>query len=83
MNKVLKKEGQIKINVVADTPITRKPIEIRMGKGKGSVDHWVSKVGCGAILFEIETTSKILAIKALKLAQLKLPIKTKIIFENL
>lgn len=81
LNKIMKKEGQIRINLVADTPITRKPIEIRMGKGKGNVDHWVSKVTSGTILFEIETMSTLLAIKALKIAQIKLPIKTKIIFE--
>lgn len=81
MNKILKKAGQIKINIVADTPITKKPIEIRMGKGKGSVDHWISKVNSGTTIFEIETSSKILAIKALKAAQIKLPINTKIITE--
>jgi large subunit ribosomal protein L16 len=81
MNKIIKKTGQITINVMADTPITKKPIEIRMGKGKGAVDHWVSKINSGTILFEIETSSKILAIKALKAAQIKLPINTKIISE--
>lgn len=81
MTKIMKKEGQVKINILADTPISTKPIEIRMGKGKGSVDHWVSKVNSGTVLFEIETTSKILGIKALKAAQIKLPINTKIIIE--
>ncbi len=81
MNKILKKTGQIKINIIADTPITKKPIEIRMGKGKGSVDHWISKVNSGTVIFEIETNSKILAIKALKAAQIKLPINTTIISE--
>jgi len=81
LRKIMKKHGVIKINLIADTPITKKPIEIRMGKGKGAVDHWVAKVHPGTILFEIETTSTILATKALKAAQLRLPLKTKIIFE--
>lgn len=81
MNKIMKKFGQVKINVIADTPISKKPIEIRMGKGKGAVDHWISKINSGCVLFEIETNSKILAIKALKAAQLKLPLNTKIITE--
>ena len=81
MNKIIKKFGQVKINIIADTPITKKPIEIRMGKGKGAVDHWISKITSGCILFEIETNSKILAVKALKAAQLRLPINTKIVTE--
>jgi large subunit ribosomal protein L16 len=81
MTKIIKKTGQVKINIIADTPISKKPIEIRMGKGKGAVDHWVSKIQSGTTLFEIETSSKILAIKALKAAQLKLPLNTKIISE--
>ena len=81
MNKILKKTGQIKINIIADTPISKKPIEIRMGKGKGSVDHWIAKVNSGTVIFEIETASKILAVNALKAAQIKLPINTKIIYE--
>jgi large subunit ribosomal protein L16 len=81
MNKIMKKFGQVKINLIADTPISKKPIEIRMGKGKGAVDHWISKVNSGSVLFEIETNSKILAIKALRAAQLRLPINTKIVTE--
>lgn len=81
LRKIMKRKGVVNINIIADTPITKKPIEIRMGKGKGGVDHWVAKVHPGTILFEIETTSQILAIKALKAAQLRLPLKTKIIFE--
>ena len=52
-----------------------------MGKGKGAVDHWIAKVSSGTTIFEIETTTKLLAIKALKAAQLKLPLNTKIISE--
>jgi large subunit ribosomal protein L16 len=80
LNKILKKQGKIKINLFAHTPITKKPIEIRMGKGKGNVDHWVSKTKVGDNICEIETTNRVLAIKALKIAQYKFPIKTKIFF---
>jgi large subunit ribosomal protein L16 len=80
INKIMKKYGKIKIELFADTPITKKPIEIRMGKGKGNVDHWVSKTKAGDILCKIETNNKILATKALKIAQNKLPVLTKIFF---
>lgn len=81
LRKMIKKHGAIRINLIADTPITKKPIEIRMGKGKGAVNHWVAKVRPGTVLFEIETTAHVLAIKALKAAQLRLPLKTRIISE--
>ncbi len=81
INKVIKKSGRLIINIIADTPISKKPLEIRMGKGKGAVDCWISKINVGKILFEIETNSTSLAIKALKTAQLRLPINTKIIYE--
>jgi large subunit ribosomal protein L16 len=82
LKKVLKKRGAISLNLVSDTPVSKKPIEIRMGKGKGAVHHWVAKVRPGTLLFEIETTETVLAIKALKAAQLRLPLKTKIILEQ-
>ena len=80
INKVIKKVGCLTINVFPDTPISKKPIEVRMGKGKGSVDHWIFKVKAGTVLFEIETDSILLAIKALRLGQIRLPLKTKIIY---
>lgn len=80
INKVIKRFGRLVLKIFPDTPISKKPIEVRMGKGKGNVDHWVSKVRCGIILCEIETTMIPLALKALKCAQYRLPIKTKIIF---
>lgn len=79
INKVIKKYGKLNVCVFADTPITKKPTEIRMGKGKGAVDSWVCKVKSGSILFKIDASLKILAIKAFKLIQNKLPIRTKII----
>jgi len=80
ISKVIKKLGSVKINVFPDTPISKKPIEVRMGKGKGNVDHWVFKVRPGFVLYEVETDSIAIAIKALESGQIRLPIKTKIIF---
>jgi large subunit ribosomal protein L16 len=79
INKQIKKLGRLKVNIFPHTPITKKPVEVRMGKGKGNVDHWVFKVKPGFILYEIETPFLNIAIKALKLGQIRLPIKTKII----
>jgi large subunit ribosomal protein L16 len=78
--KILKKLGRIHINVYPQTPVTKKPLGIRMGKGKGSVDHWVFKVRPGMILVEIETEFVNLAVKALKLVQIRLSINSKIFF---
>lgn len=80
INKIIKKSGKTVINAFPHTPITKKPLEIRMGKGKGNVDHWIFKVQPGFVLCEIETNTLDLGIKALTLAQLRLPFKTKLIF---
>lgn len=82
MNKNLKKIGRLTLNVFPHTPISKKPIEIRMGKGKGNVDHWVAKINYGSLICQIETRSTIFAIKGLKLAQLRLPFTTKIVYSN-
>lgn len=79
INKVIKKQGLLNVLVFADTPISKKPTEIRMGKGKGAVNSWVARVKPGTVLFEITTAHKLLGLKALKLVQNKLPINTKII----
>jgi large subunit ribosomal protein L16 len=79
INKVIKKYGTLFIPTFAHTPISKKPAEIRMGKGKGAVNEWVAKIKPGKILFEILVTQKPLGIKALKSVQNKLPINTKII----
>lgn len=81
LNKHIKKKGRIFLNIFPHTPITNKPIKVRMGKGKGSVDHYVAKIQPGLLLCEIETASINLAKKALILVQNKLPLKTKLIFE--
>ncbi len=79
MTRYVKRDGKIWIRIFPDKPISKKPAETRMGKGKGSVDHWVCAVKPGRILFEIEGVSPEIAREAFKLAQYKLPIKTTII----
>jgi len=81
INKTIKKTGRLVLKVFPQTPISKKPIEIRMGKGKGSVDHWIAKVKSGSIICELEVNSRLTAIKALQLAQLRIPFKTKIIYQ--
>lgn len=79
MTRHVKRDGKIWIRVFPDKPISKKPAETRMGKGKGSVDHWVCPVKPGRIIFEIEGVHPDVARKAFKLAQYKLPIATTII----
>ncbi len=79
VNKLIKKKGKLKINIFPNTQVTKKPLEVRMGKGKGNVHRWVFKVRSGTVLCEIDTPNALIGIKALKLAQFKIPIKTKII----
>ncbi|WP_343189403.1 50S ribosomal protein L16 [Buchnera aphidicola] len=76
----IKRVGKIWIRVFPDKPITKKPLEVRMGKGKGNVEYWVSLVQPGKILYEISGVSEEISKLALKLASDKLPIKT--IFVN-
>ena len=80
LNKKLKRRGFIKVNVYPQNSISKKPLEIRMGKGKGNVDHWVFNVRPGMILFEVETEFRALVMKDLKLVQVRLSVDTKIIF---
>lgn len=75
----LKRIGRVWIRVFPDVPVTSKPAEVRMGSGKGSVDHWVCRVKPGHILFEIEASSAELAQEALRLGASKLPIATRFI----
>ena len=76
--KIKKKGGKIWIKIFPKTPITKKPNEVRMGKGKGNLSHWAAKVRGGSIVFEIGGVNKNVAIKAFKTGGAKLPIKTKI-----
>ena len=82
INKFLKKIGRLVFLVFPHTPVSKKPIEIRMGKGKGNVDHWVAKVKYGCIICQIETRSIAFAVKALKLAKLRLPFNTRIVYSK-
>jgi large subunit ribosomal protein L16 len=75
----MKREGKVWIRVFPDKPITSKPAEVRMGKGKGAVDHYVALVQPGRIIFEIEGVSPEVAYEALRLAAQKLPIICKTI----
>jgi large subunit ribosomal protein L16 len=79
INKVVKKSGKIIINPFPNVPVSKKPIEVRMGKGKGAVDHWIFKVKPGYVLCEIITDQVEIAVKALTMVKKKLSIKTKII----
>ncbi len=76
ISKYLKRSGKIWIRIFPDKPITKKPIEVRQGKGKGDVEYWVFLVQPGRILFEIAGVSINIASKALNLASYKLPVKT-------
>lgn len=79
INRALKKGGKLWIRIFPDKPITARPPETRMGKGKGNVEKWVAVVKRGKILFEIAGVKEEDAIEALKAAQHKLPIKTRIV----
>ncbi|MDP5101273.1 MAG: 50S ribosomal protein L16 [Nonlabens sp.] len=75
----MKREGSLWIKIFPDKPITKKPLEVRMGKGKGAVEYWVAVVKPGRILFEISGVPFEVAKEALRLAAQKLPVKTKLI----
>jgi len=72
----VKRGGKLWIRVFPDKPITRKPLEVRMGKGKGNVEYWISLVKPGKVLYEIEGVTEELAREAFSLAAAKLPVKT-------
>jgi len=72
-----KRGGKVWIRVYPDKPVTKKPAEVRMGSGKGALDHWVAVVRPGRILFEVAGIDRALAKAALRLAAYKLPIKTR------
>jgi len=76
MTRHVKRGGKIWIRVFPDKPITKKPLEVRMGKGKGSVEYWVCQIQPGRVLFEIEGVTEDLAREAFQLAAAKLPINT-------
>ena len=79
MTRSLKRKGKVWIRVFPHKPVTKKPAETRMGKGKGSVEYWACKVKPGRVMFEIDGVSEAIAVEALRLAAMKLPVKTRVV----
>ena len=77
MTRYMKREGQVWIRIFPDKPVTKKPAEVRMGKGKGAPEYWVATIRPGRIMFEISGVPSDVAKEALRLAAQKLPVKTK------
>jgi large subunit ribosomal protein L16 len=73
----MKREGQLWIRIFPDKPVTKKPAEVRMGKGKGAPEYFVARINPGRILFEIEGVSTVIAKEALRLGAQKLPVQTR------
>lgn len=82
VTRYMKREGQIWIRVFPDKPVTKKPAEVRMGKGKGNPELWVAPIRPGKIIFEAEGVSLEIAKEALRLAAQKLPVKTKFVIRR-
>jgi large subunit ribosomal protein L16 len=79
VTRYMKREGQVWINIFPDKPVTKKPAEVRMGKGKGSPEYWVAVVKPGRIMFELEGVDSATAKEACRLAAQKLPITTRFV----
>ena len=75
----MKRQGRVWIRIFPDVPVTGKPTEVRMGKGKGSVDYWAAKVKPGRIMFEIDGVAESIAREALRLGAMKLPVLTRVV----
>ena len=79
MTRHMKRQGRVWIRIFPDVAVSSKPTEVRMGKGKGSVDYWAAKVKPGRVMFEIDGVSEEIAREALRLAAMKLPIKSRVV----
>jgi len=79
MTRQMKRQGRVWIRIFPDTPVTSKPTEVRMGKGKGSIEYWAAKVKPGRVMFEIDGVAETVAREALRLAAMKLPVKSRIV----
>ncbi|MCH8167645.1 MAG: 50S ribosomal protein L16 [Proteobacteria bacterium] len=79
MTRHMKRQGRVWIRIFPDVPITQKPIEVRMGKGKGSPEYWAARVKPGRIMFEIDGVSEVVAREALRLAAMKMSVKCRIV----
>ncbi|MDO5606730.1 MAG: 50S ribosomal protein L16, partial [Paracoccus sp. (in: a-proteobacteria)] len=75
----MKRQGRVWIRIFPDVPVSSKPTEVRMGKGKGSVDYWAARVHPGRIMFEIDGVNETIAREALRLGAMKLPVTTRIV----
>src|ERR1700739_265871 len=75
----MKRQGRVWIRVFPDVPVSDKPAEVRMGKGKGAIEHWAARVAPGRIMFEIDGVADDVAREALRLGAAKLPVKTRIV----
>ena len=82
VTRYMKRQGQVWIRVFPDKPITKKPAEVRMGKGKGAPEYWAATISPGRMLFECDGVDENVAREALRLAAQKLPIKTKFIIRR-
>ena len=82
LNRYMKREGKVWIRIFPDKPVTKKPAEVRMGKGKGAPEYWAAPVSPGRMLFECDGVDMDTAKEALRLAAQKLPIKTKFIIRR-
>jgi large subunit ribosomal protein L16 len=82
VTRFMKREGQVWIRIFPDKPVTKKPAEVRMGKGKGAPEYWVAVVRPGRIIFEAEGVPLNVAKEALRLAAQKLPVQTRFIVRN-
>ena len=83
ISRYVKRGGRIWIRVFPDVPITQKPLEVRMGSGKGNVEYWVAKIQPGKMLYEMEGITEAEAREAFKLAAAKLPVKTTFVFRTI
>jgi len=79
MTRQMKRAGRVWIRIFPDVPVSKKPTEVRMGKGKGTPEFWAAKIKPGRIMFEIDGVGETVAREALRLAAAKLPIKTRIV----
>lgn len=79
LTRELKREGKVWIRIFPDMPVTKKPAEVRMGKGKGAPEYWVACIQPGRIMFECDGVPKAAAMEAMRLAAQKLPVKTKFV----
>lgn len=82
MTRHMKRQGRVWIRIFPDTPVSKKPTEVRMGKGKGSIEFWAAKVKPGRIMFELDGVSEVIAREAFYLAAMKLPVQCKFVIRE-